>query len=236
MIPSRTPNEQKIGDYYATCMNKDAIQEAGLKPLQAELDRIAALKSKSELTDLLAHYQMINVTAFFSYGEQQDLKDARKQIAVVDQGGLGLPERDYYPAHWRWPRRPGKQYVQHVANMLKLLGETDERSASDAKKIMVLETALAKASMDITSRRDPKNVYHPMLVTKLAELTPAIAWPDSFQRYGRACHQRLERCESRFLQGNERADSIHRSGDDQSISALATGQWGADVCAARGSG
>ncbi len=94
--PSRTPNEQKTGDYYATCMNKDAIQAAGLKPLQAELDRIAALKSKSELTDLLAHYQLINVNAFLSYGEQQDFKDARKQIAAVDQGGLGLPERDYY--------------------------------------------------------------------------------------------------------------------------------------------
>lgn len=94
--PSRTPNEQKIGDFYATCMDSDAINAKGLKPLQAELDRIAALKSKSELTDLLAHYELINVNAFFAYGEQQDFHDARKQIAVVDQGGMQLPERDYY--------------------------------------------------------------------------------------------------------------------------------------------
>jgi putative endopeptidase len=90
---SRTADEQKTGDFYATCMDAQAIDRAGLKPIQPELDRIAALKDKSELTDLLAHYQLINVNAFFGYGEQQDFKDARKQIAGVDQGGLGLPEQ-----------------------------------------------------------------------------------------------------------------------------------------------
>ena len=92
----RTPNEQKIGDYYAACMDVDAINQKGLEPLQPDLDRIAALKDKSELTSLLAHFQLINVNAFLGFGEQQDFKDATKQIAVVDQGGLGLPERDYY--------------------------------------------------------------------------------------------------------------------------------------------
>ena len=182
--PARTPNEQKTGDYYASCMNKDAVQAAGLKPLQAELDRIASLKSKSELTDLLAHYQLIGVNAFFSYGEQQDYKDARKQIADVDQGGLGLPERDYYLRTGAADEKTRQQYVQHIGNMLKLMGETDDAAASDAKKIMELETALAKVSMDITSQRDPKNVYHPMMVTKLVELTPVIAWPDFFNATG----------------------------------------------------
>jgi putative endopeptidase len=91
----RNPNEQKIGDNYAACMDVDAINQRGLKPLQPELDRIAALKSKDELPELLAHFQLIGVNAFLSFGQQQDFKDARKQIAVVDQGGLGLPERDY---------------------------------------------------------------------------------------------------------------------------------------------
>ena len=178
--PSRTPNEQKTGDYYAACMNKDAIEAAGLKPMQAELDRIAALKSKRDLTGLLAHYQLIGVNAFLSYGEQQDFKDARKQIAAVDQGGLGLPERDYYLRTGAADEKVRQQYVQHIAKMLKLLGETDDAAASDAKKIMELETALAKVSMDVTSQRDPKNVYHFMTVAKLAGLTPAIAWPDFF--------------------------------------------------------
>jgi endothelin-converting enzyme/putative endopeptidase len=181
---SRTLNEQKTGDFYATCMNKDAIQAAGLKPLQAEFDRIAAIQSKSELTGLLAHFQLINVNAFFSYGEQQDFKDARKQIADVDQGGLGLPERDYYLRTGATAEKTRQQYVQHITNMLKLLGEPDATAASDAQKIMAMETALAKVSMDITSQRDPKNVYHPMAVTQLAELAPVIAWPSLFERTG----------------------------------------------------
>jgi putative endopeptidase len=95
-VPSRSPNEQKIGDYYASCMDEAAIDAKGLAPLKPELERITALQNKSELTALLAHYQLIGVGAFLGYGEIQDFKDARKQIAFVDQGGLGLPERDYY--------------------------------------------------------------------------------------------------------------------------------------------
>ena len=182
--PSRTASEQKVGDYYASCMNIDAIAAAGLKPLQPELDRIAALKDKSDLTALLAHYQLINVNAFFAYGEQQDFKDARKQIALVDQGGLGLPERDYYLRTGDAAEKTRQQYVQHVAAMLKLLGESDYAATADAQKIMQLETALAKVSMDITSQRDPKNVYHPMSVADLTALVPDIAWPGFFTDSG----------------------------------------------------
>jgi putative endopeptidase len=181
---TRTPNEQKTGDFYATCMNTDAINAAGLKPLQPELDRIAALKGKSELTALLAHFQLINVNAFFNYGEQQDLKDARKQIALVDQGGLGLPERDYYLRTGDAAEKTRQQYLQHVTNMLKLLGEPDAQAGSDAQKIMQLETALAKASMDVTSQRDPKNIYHPMTVVQLSALAPEIAWKNFFSSTG----------------------------------------------------
>ena len=199
--PSRTPNEQKIGDYYATCMNSEAINANGLKPLQAELERIAALKSKSELTDLLAHYQLINVNAFFSYGEQQDFRDARKQIAVVDQGGLQLPERDYYLRAGDAAEKTRQQYVQHITNMLKLLGEPDAKAASDAQKIMQLETALAKVSLDITSQRDPKNVYHPMPVSALAELAPDIAWTDLFARTGAPAIGELNVANPDFFKG-----------------------------------
>jgi endothelin-converting enzyme/putative endopeptidase len=181
---SRTVNEQKIGDFFASCMDESAIQAEGLKPLKSDFERIANLKSKSELTALLAHDQMINVNAFFGYGEQQDFKDARKQIASVDQGGLGLPERDYYLRTGAAPEKTRQQYVQHITNTLKLLGETDAAAASDAAKIMALETALAKVSMDITSQRDPKNVYHPMTVAQLTALTPAIAWPRFFEDTG----------------------------------------------------
>ncbi len=180
--PSRTTNEQKIGDFYATCMDTSAIQAAGLRPLQPEFDRIADLKNKGQLTGLLAHFQLINAGPFFSYGEQQDFKDARKQIALVDQGGLGLPERDYYLRTGDAAEKTRQQYVQHITNTMKLLGETDAQAESDAQKIMQLETALAKVSMDITSQRDPKNIYHPMTVTALAALAPDIAWPEFFEK------------------------------------------------------
>jgi len=198
---TRTPDEQKIGDFYASCMDTDAIHAAGLKPLQPELDRIAALSDKKELTDLLAHFQLINVNAFFSFSEQQDFKDARKQIAVVDQGGLGLPERDYYLRTGAAAEKTRQQYVQHVTTMLKLMGEPDAKAASDAQKIMQLETALAKVSMDITSQRDPKNVYHPMTVTQLAGLTPEIAWQQFFERTGTPAISDLNVANPDFFKG-----------------------------------
>jgi putative endopeptidase len=181
---NRTPNEQKIGDFYASCTDADAIDRNGLKPLQPELERIAALKSKDELPELFAHYQLINDTAWFSYGEQQDFTDARKQIAIVDQAGLGLPERDYYLRTGDVAEKTRTQYVQHITNILKLMGEPESKAAADAQKIMQLETALAKASMDITSRRDPKNIYHLMPVSQLATLAPGIAWDRFFKATG----------------------------------------------------
>ena len=173
---SRTPNEQKIGDSYAACMDVEAINGKGLIPLQMELDRISSIKSKDELPELLAHFQLIGVNAFLNFSEQQDFKDARKQIAAVDQAGLGLPERDYYFRPGEAAEKTRSQYVQHIANMLKLTGESESKAGSDAKAIMQLETALAQVSMDITSRRDPNKVYHLMPVSELAALTPNIAW------------------------------------------------------------
>jgi len=174
----RTANEKKIGDYYASCMDTAAIDRKGLQPFQAELDRIAAIKSKAELTPLLAHHQLINVNTFIGLGEQQDFKDATKQIAAADQGGLGLPERDYYFRTGDAAETTRKQYVQHITNTLKLLGESDAEAASDAKSIFQLETALAKISMDITSRRDPQNIYHMMSVADLQKLNPNLEWAE----------------------------------------------------------
>ena len=180
----RSPDEQKIGDFYATCMDEEAINKQGLKPFQAELDRIATLKDKSELTRLLVHYQLINVNAFFGAGVLQDFKDATKEVMAVDQGGLGLPERDYYFRTGEAAETTRKQYVQHVANVFKLMGEPDDRANADARKVMALETALAKVSMDVTARRDPKNIYHPMPVDKLSALTPLVDWPRFFAGMG----------------------------------------------------
>jgi putative endopeptidase len=171
---SRTANEQKIGDYYSACMDTAGIDRKGLQPFKAELDRIAALKDKSELTPLLAHYQLANVNAFVGLGEQQDFKDATKQIAVIDQAGLGLPERDYYFRAGAAAEKTRQQYVQHITNTLKLIGESDAQAAADAQAIFKLETSLAKVSMDITSRRDPQKIYHLMPVDEVQKLIPGV--------------------------------------------------------------
>ncbi len=201
--PKRTPNEQKIGDFYATCMNEDAIHETGLKALQPEMDRIASLTDKKQLTDLLAHFQLMNVGAFFNIGQQQDFKDAQKQIAFVDQGGLGLPERDYYLRTGDAPESTRKQYVTHVAKMLTLMGEPEDKAATDAQKIMELETSLAKVSLDITSQRDPNKVYHPQTVEQLSQLAPAIDWPKFFSALGAPPVTNLNVANPDFFKGLE---------------------------------
>lgn len=181
---SRTANEQKIGDYYASCMDTAAINREGLKPLQPDLDRIAALKNKDELIPLFAHFQLTNVNAFLGVGEMQDFKDATRQIAVVDQAGLGLPERDYYLRTGADDEKIRKEYVQHITNTFKLLGEPEAKAAEDAQKVMQLETELAKASLDVTSRRDPANIYHMLSLDDLEKRSPAIDWKQFMSEMG----------------------------------------------------
>ena len=198
---ARDMNTQKIGDYYASCMDEAAIQRKGLAPLQPELDRINALTSKDQLPELLAHYQLINVNAFLGFGSQQDFKDATRTIAVVGQNGLGLPEKDYY-------FRPGakddeirKQYVEHVAKMLKLLGSSEPQAASEAAAIMKLETALAKVSLDVTSQRDPHNVYHMMPIKDLQALTPVFNWERFYPASGSPQFAEINVAEPEFFKG-----------------------------------
>jgi endothelin-converting enzyme/putative endopeptidase len=197
----RTPNEQKTGDYYASCLDTAAIDREGLKPLQSEFDRIAALKNKTELTSLLAHEQLSNINSFLGFGVQQDFKDARKQIAAVDQGGLGLPERDYYLRTGEADEKIRGQYVQHMANIFKLLGKPETEASADAQKVMEVETALAKVSLDVTSQRDPKNIYHITSVADLAKLAPAIDWAKFLSDMGAPQVTELNVTHPPFFQG-----------------------------------
>src|SRR5882762_175059 len=158
---SRSPNEQKIGDEYESCMDTDAINKAGITPLKPELDRIAALKSKDQLPDLLGHLHRIGVGAFFRMSSTQDYADASQVISEYSAGGLGLPERDYYTRTDAKSVEQRKQYVQHVTKMFVLAGEPETEAAKNADTVLALETRLAKASLTVTQRRDPQNVNHP---------------------------------------------------------------------------
>jgi len=157
----RTANEQKIGDYYAACMNTDLINQKGLAPVQpllAEIDRM----SKPGLPYLAGELQRMGVNVFFSFGQEQDFKDATQIKALFDQGGLGLPERDYYTRTGDKDKEIRAAYVDHIAKMLTLAGEDPAKAKVQADAILAFETELAKGQMTITEQRDPVKVYNPM--------------------------------------------------------------------------
>jgi putative endopeptidase len=168
--PNRTPNEQKIGDEYASCMDTAATNKLGLTPIKAELDRIAALNRRDELPVVLAHLHTIGVNAFFEFGSDQDFADANQVISSYGGGGLGLPERDYYFRTDAKSVEQRKQYVDHVRKMFVLAGESDAQAAKDAGTVMAIETRLAKASLTITERRDPQNLNHPTDVAAMDKM------------------------------------------------------------------
>ena len=184
-------NEQKIGDYYASCMDTDGIEKRGLAPIQPELDRIAALQSKAELPPLIAHLNRLSVGVFFDYGSQQDFKDATREIAYIDQSGLGLPEKDYYLRTDEKSVETRKQYVVHLANVLKLLGDSPDAAQGEAQKIIDFETALAKGSQGNVERRDPDKIYHMMALTSFSPTAPAIDAPKYIQEIGSPSVQEL---------------------------------------------
>ncbi len=186
--PNRTPVDQKIGDYWAACMDISGIETAGLKPLQPQLNRIAAIKSKKEITLEIAHLhrsfpgtweQSDNQTnaPFFGFTGQQDYDDASKVVAQIDQGGLSLPIRDYYIKTDEKSVETLKKFQAHVQKMFELTREPSAQAASDAGVVVELETALAQAQMDNVKRRDPKNINNKMTLAEVEALTPEIDWP-----------------------------------------------------------
>ena len=177
-------NEQKIGDYYQSCLDTAAIEKHGLEPIQAQLHQIAALKSKAELPQLAAQLNRMGVGVFFDYSSMPDFKDATMEIAAIDQGGLGLPEKDFYLRTDAKSEELRKQYVAHVARMLSLLGEAQDAAQADAQKIMDFETALAKGSLGIVERRDPEKDYHMMPLASFAATAPAIEAPKYIEWIG----------------------------------------------------
>ena len=174
--PKRSAVDQKIGDFYSSCMDEAAIEKKGLTALKPELDRIAAIKTKADLAPALADLHLKNVDALFGYGSDQDFKNANEEIAEVDQGGLGLPERDYYTRTGAKDEEIRKQYLEHVTNMFKLLGEAQGQAQSNAQTVMKIETALAQASLNVVDRREPSNLYHKMPVKDLEGMNPSFNW------------------------------------------------------------
>ena len=197
--PKRDPIEQKIGDYYQSCMDESAIEAAGTKPLENEIQAIAGLQSKEELAKEATALQRDGVDVLFSFDSTPDFKNATQVIAETDQGGMGLPDRDYYLKDDAKSVELRKQYADHVQKMFELLGDAPDKAAAEAKTVMDIETALAKGALDRVSRRDPNKVYHKMTVKELADLAPDFNWNVYFEGIGAPPTQSLNVTEPEFF-------------------------------------
>ena len=180
--PKRNTATQKIGDYYASCIDEKAIERKGADPLKPDLERTAKIASKAEIAGVAA--AMIQENVLFRFDSTQDFRDATQVIAEADQGGLGLPDRDYYVKDDAKSVELRKAYVAHVQKMFELLGDQPGLASEEAQTVMRIETALAKGSMTRVERRDPKNLDHKMTAGELEKITPDFQWQVYFAKVG----------------------------------------------------
>ena len=174
---TRTVNTQKIGDFYAACMNESDAEKRGISPLQPELDSIARLKSPKEIAGLIARLQLTyGGSIVFNAGSSLDPDNSEEQIAQIDQGGLGLPDRDYYVKDDTKTKETRDRYLQHVQQIFELSGDSSATAKTNADTVMRLETLLAKASLTQVDRRNPYNLKHKMKLAELNQLAPNLDW------------------------------------------------------------
>jgi len=172
----RTPVQQQIGDYYASCMDEKAVEAKGAAPIQPDLDRIAKLAGKTALAEEVAHLHSEGVAAFFRFGATQDPNDSTKTIGQLGQGGLGMADRDFYLKTDPKSLEILSKYQAYVQKMFELLGHDATKAAAEAKTVLAIETALAKASSDRVSLRDPQQRYNRKTLGDLDSLSPSFDW------------------------------------------------------------
>ena len=188
-------SERQIGDFWQSCMDEAGRDARGKSWLQSDLKTIDALESSKDLARLTA-YLHLNFSAawqgddnstkapLFGFGPTQDLADASKMVAGIDQGGMALPSLDYYLESADRFQKLRDQYVKHVENMFELAGDPAGRSAAQARTVMDMETAFAKASMDNVTRRDPVKIYNKRTLEQLKAAVPDFGWDEYFKLTG----------------------------------------------------
>jgi putative endopeptidase len=177
-------NERKIGAFYASCMDEKKIEAAGAKPLAPELALIAKVKSVKDLPAILAHLHRIGVRSIFAFGAGQDFKKSDSVIAITGQGGLSLPDRDFYLKDDEKSQSTRDAFQQHVTNMFKLLGDDGDKAGAEAQTVMKIETQLAQVSLDRVSRRDASKQYHKMAPADLKNVLANFDWKTYFKKLG----------------------------------------------------
>lgn len=177
---------QKIGDFFSSGMDSAAIEKAGINPLLPELKKIDAIKSIADVKNSVAHLHQMGIYPLFDFYGEQDAKNSTMVIAQLSQGGLGLPDRDYYVNEDEQSKELRNEYLKHVSNMLQLLGESRTDADKDARTVMEIETRLAKASFTLLELRDPNATYNKISLKELRKISPDFSWDVYFKNIGLA--------------------------------------------------
>lgn len=175
---------QKVGDFYYSGMDEELINKSGIEPLKSEFAGIEEIKNLADLQKQITHLHLIGVDVLFGFGSMQDFKNSQEMIAAAMQGGLGLPDRDYYLKEDKKFQKIRTAYVQHVAKMFELLGDSPDAAVMEAATVMRIETLLAKASMSQAEQRDPHAIYHIMDFQQLQNITPNFSWSQYLSALG----------------------------------------------------
>ncbi len=197
----RGTSEQKLGDFYASCMDEAKIEAEAAKPLQTELARIDAIRDIRNFQDEVATFHKRGVSALFGFGAAQDFKRSTDVIAQAQQGGLSLPDRDYYTKADDKSKQLREQYASHVAKMFELLGDDADKSAAEAKSILDTETKLAEISRTRVDRRDPDKNYNKMTLAELSALTPNFSWSEYLRARGASANGNINVGQPDFFKG-----------------------------------
>ena len=176
--------EQKVGDFFYSGMDEASINKLGIIPLASLFDQIESIKNLRDLQAVIAELHLIGVDVFFGFGNMQDFKNSKDMIGAAAQGGLGLPNRDYYLKDDEKFKMLREAYVNHIIKMFELMGDSPEKAKQAAHKIMAIETTFAKASMPEIEQRNPHAIYHMKDLHELDTLMPTFSWPDYLTAIG----------------------------------------------------
>ncbi|HVR38707.1 MAG TPA: M13-type metalloendopeptidase [Thermoanaerobaculia bacterium] len=193
---------QKIGDYWSSCTNEAQIEQQGITPIAGDLARIDAINDRKAVVDEIDRLHQKGIPTLFRLGAQNDFKNSKEIIAAITQGGLGLPDRDYYLTDRFADTR--KKYVDHIAKMFELAGIDSGRAGADAERVMALETRIAKVSMARIEQRNPENIYHITTIAQLDEMAPLFAFPQFIQSAGLSDLKTLNVAQPEFFKETNR--------------------------------
>ncbi|MEO8649190.1 MAG: M13 family metallopeptidase [Acidobacteriota bacterium] len=169
---------QLIGDFYASCMNEAAIDKAGINPVKPFLSQIVKIKTIDDVKREIAALHNTGLPAVFGFGAGPDLKNSNVVIGNIGQGGLTLPNRDYYTNTDTKSVETRAKFVEYMTNMFKLLGDSPEAAAANADTVMKIQTRLANASLTPVERRNPDNTYNKISLAEAQKLTPEFSWSE----------------------------------------------------------